>query len=318
MGETHRFDVVAHTEHALTCDAPPTMPGRNAAGRHDYVTASQPVLALAEPDLPLPDFAWEHDQGRDWPALRRTQFATWTAHREIASAIGLRPGAHVIEAIRDAPGEERQRPIAAEPSGGPIDLDELVWYDAHDGTRLVVSTDPLDIDAVIVDTLRARIVASVRTPENTTPELIEFDPRLVRRVGRRGIAMIERSDTPVVTENDVPSVLIDLARTIGPTRFAALTGVSARSAVHLAEGHRPRAATVRRILNAFDGTGHGDPHDIARLVDAAHAAASLCGVDGCAETARPGVRYCSAEHARTARRLRDRDRKRRIRSKAAS
>jgi hypothetical protein len=311
------FVVVDFTEHGLTYVAPPSLPGRNPSGRHDYVAASQCVLATSKDGEIVAPFSWERNGGADWLALRRTQLATRTVFDTIAPQLGLRPGAHIVEASPMYGDPDVGRPIAADPGGDLRRVGDLDWHDARTAYRLRLSVDPNDeVDgATIVSTLRARLVGWARPRRDATPEVVEIDAPLVRRVGRRGVAMVERDDTPVVSDVDVSAVLVDLAGGAGPSRFSKATGVTYTTAKHLSEGRRPRAGTVRRIVASCVGADCSDAQAIARLADLVTNGVPACAFEGCASPARPKSPYCSPEHAAAARRAADRSSKRAARTK---
>jgi hypothetical protein len=288
------------------------MPGRLADGRHEYTAEIARVHALHVADEPVA-FAWDRGAAIGFPKFRVRQLATWIDLVDISPSAGLRPGTYIVEAFPIGWfGPRKPRPIAIYPGDDLANWRTLRWFDAHTGQTLGTLTtdlDRLDVDVVIVESLVDAAIAWGRPRYPRIPDVIVIDPALVRRTGRRGIAMIERANTPVVADVDPAAMLADAYETLGATKFADVTGGRLHDGKHLGEGRQPRPAKIARLA------GGTDPRSIARFVDAVRAASPRCSFDGCAEPIRPRCKYCPA-HAALVRRENNRKRMRRARARA--
>src|SRR5262249_55110290 len=93
--------IVAATEHVIGAYVPPpTMPGRNAQGRHcwtaEVARAHADVIATG---TCIERFAWEHGPGEGFPTLRRRQLTDPTEVDTLPAALGARAFSWIIEAI---------------------------------------------------------------------------------------------------------------------------------------------------------------------------------------------------------------------------
>lgn len=139
----------------------------------------------------------------------------------------------------------------------------LAWHDGATGEPVRLGVDPTDLGAdVIAETLSARATSFAAVPRGDVIASVVVTPLSVRYVGRA---------SPVIdaTEDGTSGPLVDarvryesahglgpgqyaelvtLARSLGPTRFAELAGVSVKVARSFARGQLPRRATVRAVL----------------------------------------------------------------------
>jgi hypothetical protein len=192
-------------------------------------------------------------------------------------------------------------PIALDPGDDLSGWSTLRWVDS-DGAPCAVSTgeDP-GIAVPLVRLADAASDWSIPVPPHE-PELLHFDRRLARRVGRAGALVDARLADPkasaeeyqvLYTQGDAVGVVIELARSMGKRPFARRFEISLKTAERLARGAKPSPATVAWVL--------------ARL--AQEPATSSCALEGCdAPLPRPNARYCSKAHADRAYRARRRAR----------
>lgn len=114
-------------------------------------------------------------------------------------------------------------------------------------------TDATDTTAVPIRTLRDVAVSWARPQPRDTPDEVHVDPALIRTVGRVGATVYTDNGTqPVISDIDPAAILTATARRIGPTRFAAMTGLALRTAKRIATGGHARPATIARVLAALD------------------------------------------------------------------
>jgi len=251
------------------------------------------------------EFGWDPDLNHRWPRLERVQLATWRSFNAVALGVGLRPGAHILEAAPFYRAPNAPRPIAADPGGTIGDPERLDWFDGHNGDPIRISTDAEDLDAVQVTNLRG-VAIDWGVPNNTDdlPDVIFVHPDDAHSVIRRGVALVETGDAH--DEGlDGTRLLVDAYRTLGVERFAHVTGTTRDAAKKLA-ARAPRHAKVTRIIDAVGGPG---PHAFARLADKVAAAAPRCTFDGCASVISPRCKYCPT-HAALVRREKNRTRMR--------
>jgi hypothetical protein len=302
---SHGIEVVASTEHVLgALAAPPGTTGRRDDGRHLWTEDVARVLAgvaSGECDKPIvPTFRWERNSP-DFPALRRLSLSGPKALRQMPAAFGFRPFARVIEGQSAYPRHDA-RPVTPDPGGELVRWRELPWRDAHGGQAVGVSTDPLDLDRVILDSLRARSVAWSRPTGQVHREAVVVDPLLVRPVGRAGGAFTGGSPQAVRSTVDIGSVLMTAARLLGVPRFASLTGLPERTVRALASGRRPRGSTVRKVWLAISGHFGSDP--LPGLLDLAEGDGPCrCVYPGCDVAARIRSHTCSERHRKALARL---------------
>jgi hypothetical protein len=294
------FQIVSHTEHSLVWVPPPTMIGRLPDGRHAWTEEVARVHAIHVEGEPFA-FAWDHGLAVGFPKLRVRQLATWTDFNEIDQRLGLCPGSTIVEAYAIGwRGARKPRPIAVYPGGDLANYRELGWFDAHAGDQLTIATnlDDLNQDLVVVESLFDAAVAWGLPRAPDIPDIVMIGPDWVRRIGRRGMALIEQGDM-TVSGVDGAAVLAGLVRTVGVERFAAATGRSPEQARELTRRHA-RAATLAATL------GH---RDLAQLARDIHAVAPRCRFEDCTATILPRCRYCPP-HAVLVRRTKDRNRRR--------
>jgi hypothetical protein len=287
--------VVAHTESGIGGFAPP--PGfttRGLDGRY-VITAEIAGAHVQRGDGLLPPLSWEKVDPH-WPALERHSLSTPDAVAELPEIFGRRPFARVIEAIAT---NDDAHPVALDPGGELLDPDELGFYDARTERSVPISTNPEDLNAVVVDSLRARAVEWGRPAERDCPELVILDPLLERLVGKSGGLFVDKSPQAVYRDVDAAEVLVAAAGKLGAPVFGELTGLPPRTARAIADGRRPVQATVDQAMRALEQRFGRDA--LVRLLDLAEEAASIqCSWPGCGEpTTRPGATWCAAHRRRS-------------------
>jgi hypothetical protein len=125
----------------------------------------------------VPSFAWEPHDG-DFPAFKRLSISGPEALAHMPPDLGLHPFARVIEAEASHIHGAADRPwlVAPVPGGDLSDWRSYVWHDAHAARAAWISTDPTDIGATIVETLRAKAIDWVRPRNVERPPGVIVDP----------------------------------------------------------------------------------------------------------------------------------------------
>lgn len=290
-------EVIAHTEHVLGGFVPP--PGSGATtgnGRRRWTgeVGRAHIVRIQTGGLLAP-LSWEEEQP-DWPALERHSLSTPAAVAEVPEALGRRPFSRVVEAIAT---HGDAHPMGLDPGGDLADCGDVVRFDARSGTERRFSTDPADLDAVTVESLRARAVEWGHPTERSQPDVVVLDLLLARLVGKSGGVFIDESPQHLYRQIDTAAVLMEAARALGPRHFVELTGLAERTARAMASGRRPAPATVYRALGAL--TSHLTADPLASLLDLAEEARRVeCRWPGCTEPpARPGASWCPTHRRRS-------------------
>ena len=209
---------------------------------------------------------------------------------------GRRPFSRVVEAIAT---NDDAHPVALDPGGETLVPDELAFYDARTERPVPISTDPEDLSAVVVDSLRARAVEWGRPANRDCPEVVILDPLLEQLVGKSGGAFVDKSPQVLYRDVDAAEVLVVAAGKLGAPVFAELTGLPPRTARAIAEGRRPTPTSTDQAMRALEQRLGCDA--LARLLDLAEDAASVgCSWPGCDEpTTRRGSTWCATHRRRS-------------------
>jgi hypothetical protein len=297
--ETVGDEIVERTETTLGgyFADPVTMTGRAADGGRRWTrAAAQAEIAYvraraADPSALRPErYPWDEGQGEKAPALRRLMVKTPDMARTLPAALGARPGTRFVETT--APLTRRgtgPSAVALDPGGDLADPLDLAWVDRATGRPVRVSTNLTDVDAVVVDTLDARVVRWTRPPTATPIEQVVVTPHNVRVVGHVSGVLDADLDglgdldgrRPVYDDGDRLAVVHSVARSMGPHEFRRRTGLTLGVAKRAALGRRISGRNVAKALTALRAGGEVRP----------------CALAGCQEpVTRPNARYCTPEH----------------------
>lgn len=291
--------VVEATEHALVGVEPPSMAGRDVDRHHLWTRpVAAHALARATGGALRFDAPWDEHDREPFPALARWSAGSPDALARVPEVLGAHAFAPLVEARVDrllAPGVPA--PVTLDPGDDLAGWAQLFWVDG-DGRRVEVSTgeDP----GTSVALRRLADVAQdwcVPVPAHE-PELLEFDRRLARRVGRGGTLVDAQLADPDARADDVQVLyspgdaagfVAETARHLGPRRLARLTGLPLKVAERAALGQTISQRNVERAIEAL-----GDP-----------CPERPCALSGCERpVSRPNARYCTPAHADRAYRLR--------------
>jgi len=300
--------IVSSTEHVLGAySSPPGHGGRRDDGRHTWtedVARAHVAHAYVPQGGTLPPFAWE-ESAPGFPELRRTTLSGPDALSRMPQALGLRPFSRIVEAT---PSYQHRdvHPVATDPGGELPDPARLPWYDSHRGEPIAVTTNPTDLGAVVLNTLRARAVGWVDPIERGVLSHLILDPLLARRRGR--ISGEYSDGIPGIVHPIVDSkvILMTAARLIGVPGMKQLCNIPERTLRAMASGRAPNAATVRDALR--DLSLHfqcADP--LPSLLDVARSEPTSCRLPGCDAVARRRSVTCSERHRKALARLLERD-----------
>lgn len=285
-----RFEVVDGTEHALGGGVadPPGWGAEHPGGQRRWV-GSVHTYALARATGPDPGWRAPWDEGTDqpFPVLRR--YAAGSPDTPVPAALGLHPFGPWIEAEPDKVISDRVA-VALDPGDDLAGWAHLAWFD-RDGTPVRVGTANEARTDVVARTLADYAWGWAQPVPPDDEDLVEIDPRLVRRVGRGG-ALIDAqlADPEARAEDhqvlygagDPEAFVAEQARRLGPRPFARLTGVSLTATKRLIAGRPVSDANVERALKGL----YGQRPDGRR-----------CALDNCGEpVSRPNARYCTKAH----------------------
>ena len=299
------FEVTGGTEHSLGGGVVDP-PGWTARGPDDLRRWVRTVHEYALSCAIGPDPGWRApwDEGADqpFPVLRRFSAASPSALAEVPAALGLHPFGSWVEAEPDKLFGDPGVPVALDPGDDLASWAKLAWFH-RDGRRVRVgTTERLGVD-VVARTLDDYAYGWTRPVlEDDDEDVIEIDPRLVRKVGRGGALIDAQLADPSArakdhqvcySAGDAAAFVADEARRTGKRAFARLTGLPATVAGRAALGLPISAANVERALQVLTG----------RRTE------RLCALDGCEQPVlRPNAHYCSKAHADRAYRQRRRAR----------
>lgn len=299
------FEVTGGTEHSLGGGVvdPPRWTARGPDGLRRWVrTVHEYALACATGPDPGWRAAWDEGADQPFPVLRRFSAASPSALAEVPAALGLHPFGSWVEAEPDKLFGDPGAPVALDLGDDLASWAQLAWFH-RDGRRARVGTAKRPGVDLVARTLDDYAYGWTRPVlEDDDEDLIEIDPRLVRRVGRGGALIDAQLADPsaraadhqvTYSEGDAAAFVTDEARRMGKRAFARLTGLPATVAERAALGLPISAANVERALQVL--TRHRNDR--------------LCALDGCEQPVlRPNAHYCSKAHADRAYRQRRRAR----------
>ncbi len=298
------FEVVGGTEHSLGGGVvdPPGWGERATDGLRRWVrTVHRYALACAMGPDPGWRALWDEGTAQPFPIMRRYSASTPRALAEVPKVLGLHPFGPWIEAQPDKLINDRLA-VALDPGDDLADWAQLRWFDRH-GHPIRVGTIPGAGIAVVLRTLDDYAYQWTRPAPDDDDDLVEIDPRLIRRVGRGG-ALIDAQlvdpearaeDHQVVYSAGDPAAFVAAhARRLGPRPFARLTGLPLKVAERVALGQPISDANVAQALHSLTE---------------GRVAEGQCELVGCEQPVpRPNARYCSRAHADRAYRERRRRR----------
>ena len=303
---TGGFEVTGGTEHSLGGGVvdPPGWGERGPDGLRRWVrTVHIYTLDCATGPDPGWHAAWDVGAQQPFPVLRRFSAASPATLTEVPCALGLHPFGSFIEAEPDKLFGNPGAPVALDPGGDLASWAQLAWC-RRDGRPVRVGTAHGPGVDVVLRTLDDFAYAWTRPrDDDDADDVIEIDPRLVRRVGRGG-ALIDaqladptaRAEDHQVTYSEGAALTFvgEQAQRLGKRAFARLTGLPATVAERAAVGLPIAAGSVEQALLVLTGRRGTERR---------------CSLDGCGEPVpRPNARYCSKAHADRA--YRERRRKR--------
>jgi hypothetical protein len=290
-------EVVARTEAQLggTFVDPPMMSGRSAdGGRRWSLAAVEREIAhtrklLSQPDALRSPAPWDSVGSVAFPALQRFMVKTPEMARSLPACLGPRPGTRYVTGVLDITQRDlRGAPVALDPGGDLADWPNLRWVDRVTGRPVRVTTDHLDLDGVVLDTLASRAARWSRPSPAAQIEAVTVDPLLVRSVGRVSGVIDADLDglpgdlgerRPVYEDAQRAAAIGARAQSMGPRRFARLSGLPLKVAERAALGKPISARNVARALRALSVDSSGPRR---------------CPVDGRAVFGRSDTVYCSA------------------------
>jgi len=302
-----RCRVATSTEHVLGAFAPPPgLLGRNAEGKHrwteDVARTHAIVVFVDGGNGVIPDFSWE-SMNEGFPAVLRVSLSGPDVLAQMPPAMGLRPFARVVEAEVLQTGDTRRdpRPVAPDPGDDLGGWRELPWYDARSSQPISVTTDPTEIDSVVLETLRSKSVEWVRPREPRGSFGVIVDPLLLRDVGRAGGAFSDGSPQTLWSDVNGAAVLMRAAIALGAPRTAELAGLAESTARFIAAGRSPSIATVRQALAGL--TRRLGPDPLPRLLDLIEK--RTCAYPRCDAAPRRRSQTCSERHRKALARLKE-------------
>ncbi len=244
--------------------------------------------------------AWDFGESPAFPALRRLSVTTPEVLRSLPYSLGLHPGSRYLEAlVAGTRTGFSQSPIALDPGGHLAQWRHLGWTSRSTGEPVSVTTTPMEIDAVLLETLDERAVRWTAPPR--AKPITHVDVDLIQHLGRVSGVIDADLDghldlagpRPVYDQADRHGAVVALARRLGKRALMRETGLSEGAASRAVSGRHLSASNMRRVLESMDGAP----------------SARRCALEGCqVEVSRPNARYCCPAHADRAYRRRRRDR----------
>jgi hypothetical protein len=271
---------------------PPRTRGRAAYGNRQWSLSAverevnHVIARCDDPEALRRPAPWDVDELLPFPTLQRFVVKTPEMARTLPTRFGARPGTRyvvgVLDEIRRGP---HPSPVALDPGGDLGNWRDLAWFDRGTGAPIQVTTDPLELDAVLLESLASRAARwSSPPPAAPIPEVV-VDRFLIRRVGRAsgvidadldGVEGDLANRRPDYEEARCTEALSALAREVGPRSFARRTGLPIKDAERAALGHRLSEANCAKALRALHT-----------------ASGRSCPIDGLQVPERPNAVYCS-------------------------
>jgi hypothetical protein len=297
-------ELVAHAEVALGgfFADPPSMQGRDGGGPHRrWSTAAvlgevRVAVARATGMEVLRGVApWDAADALPFPAIRRLEVKTPKMARLLPAALGARPGTRYVEAIASPLRGEQETPVAIDPGGDLAEWCQLRWFSKQTGERIAITTDPRDVDSVLVESLADRAVRYGRPPRTTPITDVQVTPSLVRHVGRASGVIDAQLDgldqlgsrRPVFDDVDLGGFVQTEIDFLGPSAFSRRYGVNLKTVEGVVAGRIPSHRTLDKVH---------------RVLTAGEPTVRTCALDGCGTVlTRVNATWCSRSHRERAR-----------------
>jgi hypothetical protein len=308
----HGPQLVEWTEANLggTYADPPRMPGQSEDGKgrawsHAAVLreVSYALDRQRNPATALrPEAPWDAGEALPFPAIRPLTVVSPEVQRTLPIVLGAKPGTHFLEPVVDDlfGSHKGGAPVALDPGDDLAGWRDLRWFDRQSGKQVRVTTDPMDIDAVLLSTLDHKAADWSGSPTYDPIDEVIVDPLLIQHRGRvsgvidadiAGLLGDLRDRRPVYDDAKRADVAVAWAKALGPRRFARRAGVSISASGRAALRGRISKVNANRALRAF------------RIADSS---TPMCPVDG-RPVFRAGARYCLPKCRATARKRRQRE-----------
>lgn len=300
-------DIVERTETGLGgfFADPPAMVGRSPDGGRLWsreAVRREVVHALAlqsDPFVLRPLAPWDEPGKLPAPAVRRLQVTTPEVARTLPESF-RRPGTHYLEGVESLLRRGLQPSVVAfDPGGAYLDPLSVQWYTRNTGEPIRVTTDPEDIDAVLLDTLDSRAIDWATKRPLTAIASVTVDPLRVRTVGAvSGVidASLDGLADPgayrtIYEEMDKAAVVRAEAARLGKGEFRRRTRLSEGVAQRAASGRTISRRNVEIALRRLQG----------------EIVVRLCAFEGCHQPVPAATgRFCSKAHRDRAYRARRR------------
>jgi hypothetical protein len=297
-------ELVEHAEVALGgfFADPPSLRGRDGHGPHRRWSSAAVLrevrLAVTRAmgaDAVRPTAPWDVEGELAFPALRRLEVKTPEMASALPPALRARPGTRYVEAIASRLRGGEHTPVAIDPGGDLSDWQALRWVSKRSGDRIAVTTDPCDVDAVLVESLDDRASRYGRPPRTTAIDEVHVSPHLVRHVGRASGVIDAQLDglddlaarRHVLEEVELGGFIRAEISSLGPSAFSRRYGVSLRTVEGIAAGRTPSTRTISKVH---------------RTLVAPTQPARTCALPGCDEVVtRVNAIWCSRRHRDQAR-----------------
>ncbi len=279
---------------------PPAVRGRTSQGYRRWSGAAvrrEVDYALArqfDPEALRPGAPWDTGSALPFPALRRFQVRHPVQLRSLPAGLGAQPGTRFLRVSGSELAAPGRTFVALDPGGDLAEWQMLTWLDTQTAERVRLTTDFMDIDAHVVETLAERAVRYSDPPRSELIAEVVVDPNLITHRGRVSGVIDADADglndigsfRPVHQEAEATAAVVREVRRIGPKAFSERYNVSVSTAQKISAGRQPSARIVARIIGLMRrGVTEG-----------------LCALDGCEEPLPAGARqYCTPAHSKLAR-----------------
>jgi hypothetical protein len=289
---------------------PPAMRGRDAEGHRIWSTAAVrreiafTMTCRDDPDKALrAEAPWDAASTLPFPAFRRLMVKTPEMANLLPTSLGARPGTRYIEASGASwSGVSVGRTaVALDPGGDLAGWRDLHWVDTSNGRSVRVTTDPMGLSSLVLESLSERAIDWSRAPRSEPMETVVVDPNLIALKGRvsgvidahsDGLADLRRR-RPSHEDADGLAFIREQAQKLGKRAFADRTGLPPTVAERAAAGKPISARNVETALRALIVV-HGE---------------RTCALDGCDNPPadRSNALFCTKAHCDHAYRLRKKE-----------